>query len=267
MEQTLLEYEATLSFCVLTLVAGLAAALEGWAPRQSFAASLRTRWINNVALWLLDTVIVRWTFPTLGVAFALIAARRGWGLFNAVAVPPALAIAVSIVALDLARYWEHWLYHRVAVLWRLHRVHHTDTAYDFTLGLRFHPAEGLATAAVILGAVAALGIPAVAVLAYQVLAITASLLSHANVHIPPPVEGILRRVVVTPDMHRIHHSVSGPEAQGNLGNFFPWWDRLFGTYVAQPAGGHEALEVGVDGFRREKDRWLPWMLLNPFARG
>ena len=266
MEQTLLEYEATLPFCALALVAGLAAAWESWAPRQSFAASLRTRWINNISLWLLDAVIVRWAFPTLGVASALIAARRDWGLFNAVAAPPALAIAVSIVALDLARYWEHWLYHRVAVLWRVHRVHHTDTAYDFTLGLRFHPLEGLATAALILGVVAALGIPAVAVLAYQLLAIAASLLSHANVHIPSRLEAILRRVVVTPDMHRIHHSVSGPEAQSNLGNIFPWWDCLFGTYVAQPAGGHEVLVVGVDRFRRKEDGWLPWMLLNPFAR-
>jgi sterol desaturase/sphingolipid hydroxylase (fatty acid hydroxylase superfamily) len=266
MDQRVLEYEATLPFCVLALVAGLAAAWESWAPRQSFPASLRTRWVNNAALWLLDAAIVRWAFPTLGVAFALIAARRGWGLFNAVAMPPALTFGVSIVALDLARYGEHWMYHRVAVLWRLHRVHHTDTAYDFTLGLRFHPVEGLATAALILGAVAALGIPAVAVLAYQLLAIAASLLSHANVRIPSRLEAILRRVVVTPDMHRIHHSVSGAEAHGNLGNLFSWWDRIFGTYVAQPAGGHEALVFGVERFRRERDGWLPWMLLNPFAR-
>ena len=266
MEQQLLEYEAMLPFCVLLLAAGLAAAWESWAPRQTFAAPLRTRWINNAALWVVDSLIARWAFPALGVAFALIAARRGWGLLAAIAAPPALAVGVSILALDLARYAEHRLYHLVPLLWRVHRVHHTDTAFDFTLGLRFHPAEGLITAALTLGAIAALGIPPLAVLAYQLLSLASSLLSHANIHIPARVERVLRRVLVTPDVHRIHHSASGDETHGNLGNVFSWWDRLFGTYIAQPAAGHAAMTFGLDRFRRERDRWLPWMLLNPFAR-
>src|SRR5262245_27960618 len=129
MDQRLLEYEATLPFYVLLLAAGLAAAWETWAPRQPSPAALRTRWINNFALWALDSLVARWMFPVLGVAFALIAARRGWGLFHLAAVPTALAIGASVLVLDLWRYAEHRLYHRVPLLWRLHRVHHTDTAF------------------------------------------------------------------------------------------------------------------------------------------
>ena len=262
-----MELEATLPFYVLLLSAALAALWEAWAPRDASAVPLRARWLNNGAVWVVDTLLARWMFPALGVAFALIVERRGWGLLHAAAVPAPIAIGAAILALDLARYAEHWLYHRVPVLWRLHRLHHTDTAFDFTLGLRFHPGEALASAAVQVALIAALGIAPLAVLAYQLLSLASSLLAHANARLPDQAEGALRRVVVTPDMHRIHHSAMMDETNSNLGNLFPWWDRLFGTYVAEPAGGHAALVVGLERFRGERDRWLPWMLLNPFARG
>jgi len=266
MEQSLLEHESVVLFCVLSLVGALAAAWEAWAPRRAFTAPLRTRWVNNFSVWILDVLLVRWAVPTMGVAFALVVADRGWGLFNMVAAPPWIAVATSILALDLARYGEHWVYHHVPALWRIHRLHHTDTAYDFTLGLRFHPVEGLASAACSSGVVAVLGAPALAVLAYQAVSLASSLLSHANVRMPRGSEALVRRVLVTPDMHRIHHSAAEPETNSNLGNAFPWWDRLFGTYVNAPVGGHERMVIGLERFREARDLWLPWMLINPFVR-
>jgi sterol desaturase/sphingolipid hydroxylase (fatty acid hydroxylase superfamily) len=265
MDQSLVAYEATLPLSVLALSCALVALWEAVAPRRPNAAPLRTRWANNLGVWLLDGLLVRWTFPTLGVAFALLAAERGWGLFHFLGVPAALAVPASILALDLQRYAEHWLFHHVPVLWRVHRVHHTDTGFDFTLGLRFHPAEALMTAAGNLAIVAALGVPPLAALGYQVLSLASSVFSHANVRWWGPGETLVRRALVTPDMHRVHHSAVARETDSNLGNLFPWWDRLFGTYVAEPAAGHEQMVIGLERFRRPADLTLPRMLVNPFV--
>jgi sterol desaturase/sphingolipid hydroxylase (fatty acid hydroxylase superfamily) len=267
MEQgLLLEYESTLPLSVLALSSGVIAVWESWAPRRSAAAPLRTRWLNNVGIWLLASFLVRWTFPALGVAFAVVVAERGWGLLQFVPVPSGPAVALSILALDLQRYVEHWLFHHVPALWRIHRVHHTDTGYDFTLGLRFHPAEALVTAAASLAVVGLLGVPPLAVLAYQALSLASSVFSHANIRVPGGSEGLLRHAVVTPDMHRIHHSAAPLETNSNLGNLFPWWDHLFGTYVGEPAAGHERMVIGLERFRELRDLMLPRMLVNPFIR-
>jgi len=159
-----------------------------------------------------------------------------------------------------------WLFHHVPALWRIHRVHHTDTGYDFTLGLRFHPAEALVTAAASLAVVGLLGVPPLAVLAYQALSLASSVFSHANIRVPGGSEGLLRHAVVTPDMHRIHHSAAPLETNSNLGNLFPWWDHLFGTYVGEPAAGHERMVIGLERFRELRDLMLPRMLVNPFIR-
>jgi sterol desaturase/sphingolipid hydroxylase (fatty acid hydroxylase superfamily) len=266
MDQSLAAYEATLPLSVLALSCALVAAWEAVAPRRPAAPALRVRWVSNLGVWLLDGLLVRWTFPTLGVAFALLAAERGWGLFPLLGVPAALAVPVSILALDLQRYTEHWLFHHVPVLWRFHRVHHTDTGFDFTLGFRFHPVEALMTAAGNLGIVAVLGVPPLAVLSYQILSLASSVFAHANVRLKGPGETLVRRALVTPDMHRVHHSAAPRETDSNLGNLFPWWDRVFGTYVAEPAAGHERMRIGLERFRRAADLTLPRMLVNPFTR-
>jgi sterol desaturase/sphingolipid hydroxylase (fatty acid hydroxylase superfamily) len=265
MDQSLVEYEATLAVGVLALACAVVALWEAVAPRRPAGASLRARWASNLGVWLLDGLLVRWTFPTLGVAFALLAAERGWGLFHLLGVPAALAVPASILALDLQRYAEHWLFHHVRVLWRFHRVHHTDTGLDFTLGLRFHPVEALMTTAGNLGVVAALGVPPLAALGYQVLSLASSVFSHANVRLWGPGETLVRRALVTPDMHRVHHSAAARETDSNLGNLFPWWDWLFGTYVAEPAAGHEQMVIGLERFRHAADLTLPRMLVNPFV--
>src|SRR5262245_20406134 len=221
MDAGLLQAEATLPLCVLVLASGLAAALEGLAPRRDLRVSFHARWANNVALWLVHSLLAWSVFPVTTVAFAMVVAERGWGLFHLVSVPLPVAALLSVLALDLTRFGEHWLYHHVPVLWRLHRLHHTDIVFDFTVGLRFHPVEGPASTHDALAVVAALGAPPLAVLAYQLLATVSWLLTHGNIRVPPRASVILEHIVVTPDMHRIHHSAAIPETNSNLGNVFP----------------------------------------------
>ena len=264
MEQTLLEYERTLAGHLFWVTLAVVAVWEGIAPRRALSAPLRLRWFNNLAIWGVGTLVTRWTFPILGVAFALLVAQRGWGLFHLIPLPSWLVILLSLVALDLARYIEHWLYHRIPVLWRLHRLHHADLDCDVTAGLRFHPLEAIITAGTTLGVVAALGAPPVAVLVDQALMGASIIFAHGNIRLAGRWEALLRLVVVTPEMHRVHHSAVVRETDSNLSVVYSWWDRLFGTYVTQPGHGHEKMTIGLDRFRERKHLTLPWLLIQPF---
>lgn len=264
MEQTLLEYERTLAGHLFWITLAVVAVWEGIAPRRALIAPLRLRWFNNLAMWVIGALVTRLIFPILGVAFALLVAQRGWGLFHIVALPAWLAILLSLAALDLARYVEHWLNHRIPVLWRLHRLHHADLDCDVTAGLRFHPLEALISAGATLGVVAALGVPAVAVLVDQALLGASILFAHGNIRMSGRWEALLRLVVVTPEMHRVHHSAVVRETDSNLSVIYSWWDRLLGTYVTQPAQGHERMTIGLDRFRERKHLTLPWLLIQPF---
>jgi sterol desaturase/sphingolipid hydroxylase (fatty acid hydroxylase superfamily) len=213
---------------------------------------------------LVDVAVLRVLVPGAAIAVAVAGEARGWGLVNALALPAWVAIPLAVVLLDLAIYFQHVTLHAVPTLWRLHRVHHADLDVDVTTGTRFHPIEILISTAIKCAAVAAIGAPAIAVLVFEVLLNATSMFNHANASLPPAVERWVRWLLVTPDMHRVHHSIIYNESSSNFGFNLPWWDRLFGTYRAQPAAGHAAMTVGVDAFRAPEDLRLDRLLIQPF---
>ncbi len=244
-------------FLVLTI-------LELLAPRRPPMAGRRRRWPSNLGIVAFNTLLLRLIFPTTAVAVALLGEARGWGLFHVFAVPNWLAIPASVLLLDLVIYFQHVLFHAAPTLWRVHRMHHADLDFDVTTGLRFHPIEIILSTVIKLMAVSALGAPALAVLIFEVALNATSMFSHSNMHIPPRVDRILRWLLVTPDMHRVHHSILAFETNSNFGFNAPWWDRLFGTYRAQPAAGHDGMTIGIDDFRDLHELRLDHMLLQPF---
>lgn len=263
MTSSLLAHEATLRLAAFLGVLAAMALWEVAAPRRRREIPRLIRWTNNLALVVLDTLILRLAFPVLAVGVALTAGDRNWGLLNAFDVPAWLAIPAAIVVLDLAIYLQHVLFHAVPALWRLHRMHHADLEFDVTTGLRFHPVEIVLSMAIKLAVVAALGAPAVAVLVFEVLLNATAMFNHANIRLPAGVDRVLRLFVVTPDMHRVHHSVVPAETNSNFGFSLPWWDRLLGTYRAQPAAGHDGMTIGLRRFRGRRELWLDRMLLQP----
>lgn len=250
----------------LTAFLGVLAAMALWeiaAPRRRRDFPRVIRWTNNLALVIVDTVILRLTFPILAVGLALMGEDRGWGLFNNLDIPVWAAALVSMLLLDLAIYLQHVMFHAVPALWRLHRMHHADLDFDATTGLRFHPVEIAISMAIKLAVVAALGPPAFAVLLFEVILNATALFNHANINLPVSIDRWLRWAVVTPDMHRVHHSVDPRETNSNYGFNLPWWDRLLGTYVAQPAKGHTEMQIGIEQFRTKRDLWIDRMLVQP----
>lgn len=248
---------------------GILLAMALWevaAPRRRREIPRLLRWSNNLGVVVIDTLLVRLTFPIVAVGLAMMAQERGWGLFNIFDVPAWLAFFLSVLALDLAIYLQHVMFHAVPTLWRLHRMHHADLEFDVTTGLRFHPIEILLSMGIKLAVVAALGPPAVAVLVFEVLLNATAMFNHSNIRIPPAIDRVLRLIVVTPDMHRVHHSIHPSETNSNFGFNLPWWDRLLGTYRPQPRDGHEAMTIGIEQFRTRRDLWLDRMLIQP-ARG
>ncbi len=245
---------------------GIFVAMAAWEvvmPRRPREIPRRARWTNNLGIVVVDTILVRLIFPIVAVGLALVADERDWGVLNAFEMPAWLAFLVSLLVLDLAIYLQHVMFHAVPVLWRLHRVHHADLEFDVTTGLRFHPIEILLSMAIKLAVVAVLGPPAVAVLVFEVVLNATSMFNHGNVRIPGSLDRVLRWFVVTPDMHRVHHSIHPSETNSNFGFNVPWWDRLLGTYRAQPKEGHTGMTIGIEQFRTRRDLWLDRMLIQP----
>ena len=244
---------------------GLIAVGEALAPRRVPAPPVRGRWGVNIAMTLMLSVLVALLFPVLSVGMAIVAQRGGFGLFNVIDVPFVVACVVSFAVLDFARYAVHFALHRISALWRLHRVHHSDIDYDCTTALRFHPLEAIATVGVQVGVVAALGAPPIAVLVCEVVTAFAAMFAHANLRVPERVDRWLRWVLVTPDMHRVHHSAEAGESSTNFSSVLPWWDYAFGTYRAQPVLGHEAMQIGLAEVRDARTRSFGWLLTAPFT--
>ena len=215
----------------------------------------------------LNTALVRLIVPAGAVGFALEVERRGWGLLHSVHLAGSAAIIIGFLVLDLGIYLQHAMFHAVPALWRVHRVHHADLDFDVTTGGRFHPIEILLSLVFKLGVVAALGPPAVTVLIFELALNGTSIFNHSNFRIPEKIDAWLRLVLVTPDMHRVHHSIAVRETNSNFGFNFPWWDRLLGTYRAQPEAGHEGMTIGIDLFRDRKELRLDRMLMQPFRAG
>jgi sterol desaturase/sphingolipid hydroxylase (fatty acid hydroxylase superfamily) len=262
--ETLVAYEPLIRLAAFACILAVMALWEWMAPRRRQVIGRLRRWPSNLGIVALNTLVVRLVFPVVAVGMAALAEARGWGLLQVIEAPAWLVIVASVLLLDLAIYLQHVLFHAVPVLWRLHRMHHADVEFDVTTGVRFHPIEVLLSMAIKLGVVAALGTPAVAVLIFEILLNGTSMFNHGNVRLPERLDRVLRWMVVTPEMHRVHHSVVPQETNSNFGFNLPWWDRLFGTYRAQPAAGHEGMTIGIEQFRDPRELRLDRMLVQPF---
>ncbi|MEA5419627.1 sterol desaturase family protein [Spirulina sp. CCNP1310] len=252
------------SLCFFGILA-IMALWESLAPHRPLLIAKSLRWGSNLGLVLLNTLLLRAVFPLAPVGFAEIATVHNWGLFHWLDLPPGLAIPLTIIALDLVIYGQHVAFHAFPILWRLHQVHHADRDFDVTTGLRFHPCEIFLSMGIKIGAIALLGATPVAVLIFEVLLNGTAMFNHGNVSLPPWLDRPLRWVLVTPDMHRVHHSIIPEETNSNYGFNSPWWDYLFRTYRATPAQGDEGMTIGLEAYQTSQQvAQLPWMLLLPF---
>ncbi|RMG58971.1 MAG: sterol desaturase family protein [Gammaproteobacteria bacterium] len=239
---------------------------EQLAPRRMRVASRALRWANNLALVFLNSFLLRLLFPLAAVGVAALAEERGWGLFNNIQLPSWLAVAAAVVIMDFAIWLQHVMVHAVPLLWRIHRVHHADPDYDVTTGARFHPLEIILSMGIKFALIVLLGPPVVAVVIFEVLLNALAMFNHGNIRIPRAVDRVLRWFIVTPDMHRVHHSVEDDEANSNFGFNLSLWDRVFGTYRDQPRAGHEGMTIGIHHYSRDPRLaiWLPGLLALPF---
>jgi sterol desaturase/sphingolipid hydroxylase (fatty acid hydroxylase superfamily) len=263
MSETLLSWEPVIRLIAFAGVLAAMALWELYAPRRKQAIGRATRWPGNLGVVVVDTLLVRLVFPTAAIGVALVAEDRGWGLFHAFDAPWWLAVPLSVILLDLAIYLQHVLFHAVPILWRLHRMHHADLEFDVTTGVRFHPVEILLSMIIKFAVIVALGAPAVAVLIFEVLLNGTTMFNHGNVRLGARADRLLRWIVVTPEMHRVHHSIAARETNSNFGFNLPWWDRLFGTYRAEPEAGHERMTIGISQFRDPGELRLDRMLIQP----
>lgn len=253
----------------LSSFAGVFAVFAIWellAPRRVQHHSRSVRWFNNLALTVLNGLIVRLAIPLAAVGTAAVAQQQDLGLFNQVNLSVWMLMVAAVVVLDLVLYLQHLAFHHVDFLWRLHRMHHADLEVDVTTGLRFHPVEIVLSMGIKMAAVLALGAPVAAVIVFEVLLNASSLFNHANIYIPKKVDRILRCFIVTPDMHRVHHSVARNETNSNFGFNVPWWDYIFRTYRAVPQAGHIKMKIGIEYFRTSRDLWLDHLLMQPFRK-
>ena len=265
MNEVITTHESTIRLGFFLGVFTLMALWELLAPRRVLTQSKSARWFNNIVLVVLNTALLRIVFPTAAVGMADHAALLQWGLFNQVAVPAPAAILASIIILDAAIYLQHVMFHALPVFWRLHRVHHADLDFDVTTGARFHPVEILLSMLIKFAVIILLGPPLVAVVLFEVLLNAMAMFNHSNVRMPQALDAVLRLFVVTPDMHRVHHSQRDDEANSNFGFNLSIWDRVFGTYRAQPRDGHTGMVIGINTFRDTAHCIrLPGMLLLPF---
>lgn len=259
----ILAHEAMLRLAVFLGVLALLLAFETLAPRRGGDRLRRMRWSANLPMVVAGALLVRLLLPLGAVGAALWAQRNGVGLFNRLPLP--LAGLASFLVLDAVIYWQHRMFHRVPLLWRIHRMHHSDVEFDATTALRFHPLEIGISMAIKIGAVLALGAPPLAVIAFEIALNAAAMFNHTNLALPLALDRVLRKLVVTPDMHRVHHSVERRERDTNFGFNLSWWDRLFGSYTDQPAAGHLDMRIGLPEFREEREQRLLRLLLQPFA--
>lgn len=263
-----MEYEAILRFGVFAGLFALFASLEALAPRRQRSQARAGRWFTNLSIVVLDTLALRalaFAVPLLAVGAALDAGRMGWGLFNVLDWPLWLEVILSVLILDFAIWAQHLVTHKVPILWRFHRVHHADRDFDVTTALRFHPVEIAASALLKVGLVYVIGPSALAVIVFEILLNATAMFNHANLRLPLGLDRVVRLVLVTPDMHRVHHSVHRHEHDSNYGFSLSIWDRIFRTYVPQPAAGHDGMTVGLE-WQDDRPMKLGWALWLPFRR-
>ena len=260
------QHEATIRLSFFLGIFFIMALWEVIAPRRELSQSKPVRWANNLGLVVLNTVILRLLFPAAAVGMAAFSAHNGWGILNYFTLPFPLAVFLSIIALDMIIYLQHVMVHAVPTLWRLHRVHHADLDYDVTTGARFHPLEIILSMLIKFAAIIVLGAPILAVIAFEIVLNAMAMFNHGNVGLPLWLDRVLRLFVVTPDMHRVHHSTEDNETNSNFGFNLSIWDRLFGTYIEQPRKGHTAMDIGIHTYRNPKQTtWITGILALPFV--
>lgn len=236
------------------------------APRRVLTVSKWRRWVSNLGIVIINTAIIRILFPAALVGMALFVQSKNWGLLPIMHLPYWLTVAIAVVILDLTIYLQHVMFHAIPTLWRVHRMHHLDLDFDVTTGIRFHPIEIVLSIVIKFGAVIILGAPALAIIIFQILLNGTSMFNHGNIRMPLWLDRIIRMVIVTPDMHRVHHSIIVNETNSNFGFNFSFWDRLFGTYRAQPDEGHQKMTIGITTFRDTKHCVSLWgLLITPFV--
>ncbi len=262
-----MEWEATARLSVFLGGFILLALAEAARPKRPRALSRTSRWWSNLALVVLDTALVRVLFPLAAVGAALDASIQGWGLFNWLCWPVWVTVILSFVILDFAIWLQHVIFHKVPLLWRFHMVHHADRDMDVTTGLRFHPVEIAASMLIKIALVYALGAPALGVILFEIILNGAAMWSHSNLRVPAAIERPIRWFIVTPDMHRSHHSIERHENDTNFGFCLSIWDRLSGLYTHTPAKGHQGVEIGLPLWRDGRSARLLWSLALPFRRG
>jgi len=251
----------TFFFGILCLVAFW----EILAPRRRLTQSKAIRWYSNIGIVFINSTLIRLIFPFVATDFATIVAEKQWGLFHQINLPYWLVAITTFLILDFAIYFQHFIFHQWPLFWRLHRMHHTDLDYDVTTGSRFHPIEILLSMLIKLSIVLVLGIPPEVVLIFEIALNLTAMFNHGNIYLPVFLDKYLRVLVVTPDMHRVHHSTIVSETNSNYGFNLPWWDRIFGTYNNQPQKGHLDMDIGLNIFRNPKQLHLVKMLIQPFV--
>lgn len=266
MNMFIVDNEIFIRLACFMAVFGLMSLWELIAPRRKPSFTRRLRWFHNIAITLLNSAVIRVLFPAAAVGTAFVGELNAWGLFNELHVPSPVAGLLSFVLLDLTIYAQHFVFHHVPYLWRLHRMHHADLDIDVSTGARFHTLEIVVSMVIKISVVILLGAPAWSVLLFEILLNATSMFNHSNIRMPVEVDRVIRKIVVTPDMHRVHHSVIIEETNSNFGFNFPWWDRIFGTYRDQPSRGHEEMTIGLANFRDPKYLTLHWMLAIPFLK-
>ncbi len=252
----------------LAFFLGIFLAVAAWevaVPRRALTVSKAGRWFANIGIVVINTALLRLLFPAAAVGLAVLAGHKNWGLFNNISIPYWLAVILAAVFLDFVIYLQHVMFHAVPSFWKLHMMHHADLNFDVTTGSRFHPIEIILSMLIKYSAVIVIGAPAVGVIVFEILLNGTAMFNHGNFFLPLGVDRVLRLFVVTPDMHRVHHSVFPTETNSNFGFNLPWWDRLFGTYKDQPSRGHEGMTIGLNQFRDPSRLTLPWMLALPFV--
>ena len=263
-----MENEALIRLSIFLGLFAVLATLEALMPRRARSQPRSTRWVTNWSVTVLNTVTLRlmaFAMPLLAVGAAIDADAQGWGLFNVLALPFAVELVLIVLIFDFAIWLQHLITHKVPILWRLHRVHHADVDMDVTTAIRFHPVEIALSMLLKIGLVYLLGPAAVAIVIFEIILNGTAMFNHSNLALPGWFDRAIRKVLVTPDMHRVHHSVHRDEHDSNYGFALSVWDRLFGTYIAQPAAGHDAMQVGLE-WQDDRPSRLGWSLALPFVR-
>lgn len=266
----MIENEPLIRFGAFVAIFAAMAAFELWAPRlerPEMAGALRSRrWLVNVSMVVISSVCLRIIFPAAAVGTAIYAQSQGWGLFPAIGMPVVVAGILAFIVLDFAVWLEHLVSHKWPLLWRIHRMHHSDQGFDLTTALRFHPLEIVLSMVWKAAVIIVLGPPVVAVLVFEIVLNGMAMFNHANARLPLGLDRVLRALVVTPDMHRVHHSVVRRETDSNYGFNLSVWDRLFGTYTDQPEAGHDGMRLGLTDYDGPQTANLGWALVLPFRR-